>query len=154
MVAYLINFCTLLFSLDCILPSFLSFFSFPSFFLSFSFSLPSFLSFFFFFLFWLHLQHMEVPGPGVERKLHLWPTLQLGQLLGSFNPLYQGRDGIHTSAATGAAAVRFSTHCATAGAPYLHIPIHRTFYMSPYTAITLLDICVKIYFTSFVSMEI
>ena len=25
----------------------------------------------FFFLFWLHLQHMEIPGPGIESKLQL-----------------------------------------------------------------------------------
>ena len=27
------------------------------------------LSFFFFFLFWLHLQHMELPRPGIKSKL-------------------------------------------------------------------------------------
>ena len=32
--------------------------------------------FFFFFLFMLHLQHREVPGPGVESKLQLGPVPQ------------------------------------------------------------------------------
>lgn len=30
-----------------------------------------------FFFFWLHLQHVEVPGPGIEPALHLWPAPQL-----------------------------------------------------------------------------
>lgn len=30
--------------------------------------------FFFFFFLELHLLHMEVPGPGVESELQLWPT--------------------------------------------------------------------------------
>lgn len=29
----------------------------------------------FFFLFWPHLQHMEVPGPGIESEPQLWPCL-------------------------------------------------------------------------------
>ena len=30
----------------------------------------------FFFSFWPHLRHMEVPGPGIELGLWLWPTPQ------------------------------------------------------------------------------
>ena len=37
------------------------------------------LSLFVFFPLWLHLQHVEVPGPGIEPELHLRTMLQLQQ---------------------------------------------------------------------------
>ena len=45
----------------------------------------------FLFLFWLHPWHMEVPGPGTESELQLWPTPQLQQCR-ILNPLYWARD--------------------------------------------------------------
>ena len=56
-----------------------------------------------FFFSWLHPQHMEVPKPGTESE----PQLQQ----------HQARNQTCTSAVTHAAAVRFLTHCATAGTP-------------------------------------
>ena len=37
-----------------------------------------FINYYYYFLFWLHLQHMELPGPGIESKTET-PTLQLWQ---------------------------------------------------------------------------
>ena len=70
-----------------------------------------------FFFFMGHLQHMEVPRPGVESELQVWPTLQLQQPR-SFNPLHWAWDWTCTSAVTQATAVRFLTHCTTAGTPW------------------------------------
>ena len=66
----------------------------------------------------LHLQHMEVPGPGMESEPQLWPTPHLWQCQ-ILNPLHQARDGTLTSTATWDTAARSLTHCATAGTPSL-----------------------------------
>ena len=54
------------------------------------------LNFVFFFPFWLHLQHMEIRGLGIESKVHLQTTLQQHQIL---NPLHLAGD--RTGNATG-----------------------------------------------------
>ena len=59
---------------------------------------------------------MEVPRPGTDCKQQLQPMLLLGKA-GSFKPLGPAGNQIHTSAATGATAVGFLMHCATAGTP-------------------------------------
>ena len=59
---------------------------------------------------------MEVPGPGTESKLQLQPTPQLWQCK-IYNPLCWAGDQTHSSAETWAAAIRFLTHCTTAGTP-------------------------------------
>ena len=56
---------------------------------------------------------------GAESKLQLWLMPQLQQNTGSFNPRHQAGDRTCTSAATGATAVGFFTHCATVGTPIL-----------------------------------
>ena len=70
-------------------------------------------SFLFFYFLWLHPQLMEVPGPGIESKLHL-------QQCWIFNPLCQARDGTHTSTATRAAAIGFLTHHAPVWPPKVY----------------------------------
>ena len=61
-----------------------------------------------------HLQHMEVPGPGIELP-HSCSNP------GSLNPLHQARDRTRgASTASRATAVAFLTHCATGECP---IPI-------------------------------
>ena len=60
---------------------------------------------------WLYFQHREVfPGQG----LHLSHSSGNAE---SFNPLCQARDWTRASTVTWATAVRFPTHCATAGTP-------------------------------------
>ena len=74
---------------------------------------------FFLFFLWPHLQHVEVPGPGTESEPqpHLCHNVSNAR---SFNPLYQAGDQTTASIATTAAAVRFLTHCATAGTPTIY----------------------------------
>ena len=60
-----------------------------------------------------------VPGPGTDSEQSLWPMLQLWQRW-ILQPTTWAGDRTRTSAATHAAAVRFSTHGATAGSPYIH----------------------------------
>ena len=63
---------------------------------------------------WPHSWHMEVPGLGIESK----PQLQQCQIL---NPLCRAGDQTCATTATQATAVRFVTHCATAGTPIMTI---------------------------------
>ena len=55
---------------------------------------------------WLHLQHTEVPGPVIESKTQLWPTLQLQQCQ-ILNALCQAWYQSLTSAETLTTAVGF-----------------------------------------------
>ena len=64
----------------------------------------------FFFFLGPHRQHMEVLRPRIETETQLQPKP-------TFNPLHQAGDRTHTLAETQVAAVRFLTHCATAGTP-------------------------------------
>ena len=67
---------------------------------------------------WPHSWRMEVPGPGIESKPQLWPTLQLQQHQ-ILNPPHRARDWIYICTATWAAAVGFLAQCATAGTPQI-----------------------------------
>ena len=89
---------------------------FPHFHCSHSFFSSFLFFFFFFFFFWLHLQHMEIPRPGMESEQQLWPTPQLLQPW-ILNPTYQAWDRTCASAATHTAVVRSLIHCATVGTP-------------------------------------
>ena len=63
---------------------------------------------------WLHLQHMEVPGPGTESEPQL-PSTQ--QLLLQCRILLLHRAGNCTSAVALATAIRFLTLYTMAGTP-------------------------------------
>ena len=73
-----------------------------------------------FFSLWPHPWPMEVPRPGTESELQPRPTPQLPPN-GTLNPLHWARDQTRTSLVTPATAVRFLTHCATAGTPHVHL---------------------------------
>ena len=60
---------------------------------------------------------MEVLGPGIESEPQLRLTWQLCQCGTLLNLPHQAGDPTCTSAATRATAVRFLTHCTTAGTP-------------------------------------
>ena len=69
-------------------------------------------------MFWLHLWHIEVPGPRIqsEPQCLLMPQLLQHWIL---KPTVLGWDQTQASRVTQAAAVRFITHCAMAGTPVL-----------------------------------
>ena len=73
------------------------------------------LSFFLLFknLFWLHLWHVEVPGPGIKFKLQLWPVPQLWQCW-ILNLLHWARDW---TLATTETTTGWLTYCATVVTP-------------------------------------
>ena len=80
------------------------------------------LFFFFFFFKWPHPQHMDVSGPGIESKSHLYLAAATARLL-----LIMHNAGLGmtcASAATRAPAVGFLTHCATARAPVIRSVMH------------------------------
>ena len=68
----------------------------------------------FIFIFTTHQQHTEVPRPGTESELQLWPMPQPLQCQ-ILNPLRQAGDWTCASTAIQTATIKFSTHCTTVG---------------------------------------